>query len=629
MSTTQFRIIVWSVSSTGWRGDQKAVVFDAKDIGIEEHANDSGSAYWTLASDHPQLAEFVPLERHYEISRWSSDRSRWEFVGAGMVNDYVASDTEVVYSGLDYKALLNQIYTPLPGVTLDSISPLNPNIAITDTIFNHSDGTTALDNINGTTYTSTGTALYDIIPSVGAISSFSISATASTSKSVVADGYTATVSAPYIKLTYSIAYTGSTVGTTFESTPQFRVRLEASPPATTTTAATPPLSTTGFIGEFSTYANSSTGTARLVATNKEIHLFPYAAKLSLETSLLDQGASTASVASALLDSPKGTTNPIVAYSLKTGVSYYFKIYGGIYQSGTTAGGQVWRVFDTGKATTSSYNLGQSTNKTVYSFVESVFYDATLAKANQRLRYAALTIDGSEGTTAHTAFSYGQPVLEYIADICDLEMGARTNGDKIVFKINKPSGGSSYNGNFNLSVPVSSASITAGALRYPENVKSYQYTPGLARVRNDITIVSSDAAIGGSSTSTVVIAASASDSSGISSYGRIEMVTSSSGFADGTQANKEAQRLITNLKAANSKQVSLSVVVDGLEIWNGWDVGDSIRVTIKHGAVNIDEPFVISGVRWYGANNGAERIELDLVQGSQFATSFMAPGTIAR
>ena len=127
----------------------------------------------------------------------------------------------------------------------------------------------------------------------------------------------------------------------------------------------------------------------------------------------------------------------------------------------------------------------------------------------------------------------------------------------------------------------------------------------------------------------VVAAAASDSVGISSYGRIEMVTSSSGFADGTQANKEAQRLINNLKASNSKQVSLSVVVDGLEIWNGWDVGDSVRVTIKHGAVNIEEPFVISGCRWYGSNDGSERIELDLVQGSQFATSFMAPGTIAR
>ena len=627
MSTTQFRIILWNVSSTGWRGDQKAVVFDAKDIGVEEHANDTGSAFWTLASDHPQIAEFLPLERHYEISRWSQDRYRWEFCGAGMINDYVASDTEVVYTGLDYKALLNQIYTPLPGVTLDSISPLNPNITISDTIFNHSDGTTALDNINSTTYTASGTALYDIV-NEGDISTFSISAVSTTSKSVVAAPYTATVTAPYIKLTYTIAYTGATAGT-FESTPQFRFRLEASPPAPSITASTPPLSTAGFIGEFSAYADGSTGSSRFVATNREIHLFPYSSKLALETSLISQGATTAAIAAALSDSPSGPTSPNVAYSLRNGISYYFKIYAGIYQSGTTSGGQTWKVFANGRASAAASNLGQSTDKTIYNLVESVFNNAVVGKASQRLRYASLAIDGSDGTTVHTAFSYGQPVLEYIADICDLEMGARTNGDKVVIRIVKPSANANYNGNFKLSVPVSSASLAFGALRYPENIKSYEYTPGTSRVKNDITILDTAATISGSNTNTPITAAEASDAAGIASYGRIEMVTSSSGFADGVQANKEVQRLITNLKVANSKQVSMSVVVDGLEIWNGWDVGDSVRVTIKHGAVNIDEPFVISGARWYGSNDGSERIELDLVQGSQFATSFMAPGTIAR
>ena len=627
MSTTQFRIILWNVSSTGWRGEQKAVVFDAKDIGVEEHANDVGSGFWTLASDHPQIAEFVPLERHYEISRWSQDRYRWEFCGAGMINDYVASDTEVVYTGLDYKALLNQIYTPLPGVTLDSISPLNPNITIGDTIFNHSDGTTALDNINSTTYTASGTALYDIV-NEGDISTFSISAVSTTSKSVVAAPYTATVTAPYIKLTYSIAYTGATAGT-FESTPQFRFRLEASPPAPSITASTPPLSTAGFIGEFSAYADGSTGSSRFVATNREIHLFPYSSKLALETSLISQGATTAAIAVALSDSPSGPTSPNVAYSLRNGISYYFKIYAGIYQSGTTSGGQTWKVFANGRASAAAANLGQSTDKTIYSLVESVFNNAVAGKTSQRLRYASLAIDGSDGTTVHTAFSYGQPVLEYIADICDLEMGARTNGDKVVIRIVKPSANANYNGNFKLSVPVSSASLAFGALRYPENIKSYEYTPGTSRVKNDITILDVAATISGSNTNTPIPAAEALDAAGIASYGRIEMVTSSSGFADGTQASKEAQRLLTNLKVANSKQVSMSVMVDGLEIWNGWDVGDSVRVTIKHGAVNIDEPFVISGARWYGSSDGSERIELDLVQGSQFATSFMAPGSIAR
>lgn len=162
MSTTQsFRIILWSVSTSGWRGDQKAVVYDAKSIGVEEHANDTGSAYWTLPNDHPQIAEFVPLERHYEISRWSDARNRWEFVGAGMVNDYVATEQETIYSGIDYKSVLNQTFTPLSGISISDNSPITPNASTVDhnTIFNYSDLTTAKDDINGSTYTVTSTAI--------------------------------------------------------------------------------------------------------------------------------------------------------------------------------------------------------------------------------------------------------------------------------------------------------------------------------------------------------------------------------------------------------------------------------------------------------------------------------------
>jgi hypothetical protein len=51
------------------------------------------------------------------------------------------------------------------------------------------------------------------------------------------------------------------------------------------------------------------------------------------------------------------------------------------------------------------------------------------------------------------------------------------------------------------------------------------------------------------------------------------------------------------------------------------VGDSINVQIKHGLVDINEPFVIAGYRWYGESDGHERLEMDLVQGSSFAASY--------
>ena len=620
MSTTQsFRIILWSVSTSGWRGDQKAVVYDAKSIGVEEHANDTGSAYWTLPNDHAQIAEFVPLERHYEISRWADTRSRWEFVGAGMVNDYVATEQETIYSGVDYKSVLNQTFTPLSGVSISDNSPITPNASTVDhnTIFNYSDLTTAKDEINGSTYTVTSTAIYDVVTSTsGRVSAFTVSSVANTTKTVVVSGYTASVDSPYLLLKYSIQWVGSTTG--FDATPQFRLRINAAPPGVAD-AGVPPIGEAGIVGEVSVNADSATGADRFKVTNREIHLFPYATRQGLSSLLVGQGAAQSAVDAALLDIPTGTQSlsAITAYSLRKGIEYSFQIYGGIYRSSETK----WYVFRTNR-TAGPLTMGQNTN-TVYSLVENTFLNAIGETAYGRLRYSSLTLDGSDGTTDHTVYSYGQPVLEFIGDICDLEMGSRTDGGKAVFRIVKPSGSASYGGAFKLSSGVSSAFITAGALRYPENIKQYTYVPGFAKVKNDISIVDSDATISGSTTSTMIAAASASNSALMAQYGRIPMIVTQQGFATAADAQKEADRMLANSNPTNTKQVVLSVLADGIEVWNGWDVGDSIRVTIKHGAVNIDEAFVISGVRWYGESNGSERLEIDLVQGSAFSLQFPA------
>jgi hypothetical protein len=100
-----------------------------------------------------------------------------------------------------------------------------------------------------------------------------------------------------------------------------------------------------------------------------------------------------------------------------------------------------------------------------------------------------------------------------------------------------------------------------------------------------------------------------------------LVVSKAGFVNAQGAQNEANRLLRNKKIENSKQVGLRVVTDGLDLWDGWDVGDSITVTIKHGLTDVSEPFVISGARWFGESNGVERLELDLVQGTYFASSF--------
>jgi hypothetical protein len=223
------------------------------------------------------------------------------------------------------------------------------------------------------------------------------------------------------------------------------------------------------------------------------------------------------------------------------------------------------------------------------------------------------------------FSSGQPSLDYIADICELEMGAKTNGDKVVFGISKPDASSTYSGNFLLKLSVSSSATTAFALRYPDNIKSFIYDPGYGKVRNLITVIPTEKYLTGSagqnSGGTSLVGAESSDTASQASYGTIPLISAKGGFVDSQAAKNEANRLLNTLKLSNSKQVSLSVVIDSVDLWNGWDVGDSVNVSINKGIVNINEPFVISGVRWFGETDGHERVELELVQGSAFGAQF--------
>jgi len=656
----KFRLILWSTSTSGWRDQQVAVVYDAKSIGVEEHANDVGSAYWTLNNDHPQISQFQPLRRHYEISRWSDTRSRWEFVGAGMLNDYTSTEYETTFSGIDYKAVLNQIFTPLSNITFATISPINPNLATVQktTIFNSTDGVTGTDQVYGSSYDTKGQVNYDVVDTM-TVSDATISAIANTTKTIsITSGtstYTASVQTPYLQLTYSLAWTGSTsltggfTGTFggltwtggFANTPMMRVGIFASPPGSLD-LGDPPIGATGRIAEFNIAADSSSGVNRFKAQNRVVDILPFSARENLYTALVSAGANSATVASTLIETPTGSSNKTgtqTVYAFRNGLTYSLQLYAGIYATFSTATNKWYVSQDTKTKSTPEVTLGQGTED-VSSIVQRVFNNAKTTSSSSRIRYASLSVSGSTYTT-HTTYSAGQPSLDYIGDICDLEMGARGGGTKAIFGINKPIAGSSYSGNFKLSLNVSSTAITTGpSLKYPENIKSYSFSPGFAKVRNNITIVPTERYLSGSTgqgaSGAQIIGASASDSASIAAYGNIPLVAAKGGFVNAASAQNEANRMLTLYGSLdttvspsvpkNTKQVSLRVTVDGIDPFYNWDVGDSIGVNVEHGLVNINEPFVISGARWFGESNGQELLELDLVQGSSFAAAFGGGGS---
>lgn len=623
----KFRITLFAIDTTagttgGWRGEQKAVVYDATAIGVEEHANDVGSAFWTLENNHPQIAEFVPLDRHYEIARWSDDRSRWEFVGAGILNDYSVTEWETVFQGIDYKAVMNQIYTPLTGMTTGNASDLNIDTAnYTDTLLNES----VFKQASSAAYVNT-TSL-----SVGALTITAINGPNTTVSSGTPgeiyindpDGTATYWKAPIVKITGEVIWINpGTVTTGFSD--ELYLMMFASPP-TNRDSGEPPLGNYGRIGVWSTPYGYGPG----FPNGKVITFSPiYLTVAELKKVITDAGYDWTS-SPVINDEATMTSN--MPSPLRTGVTYSFQIYAAIKRTSTNVWyrskvGSITGSIDT--TTPAQVTVGQATEN-ASKIISEAFSNARTLSTFERLRYSSLSISGTTATT-HTTFTAGEPLLDYIAGICDVEMGAKTDGSKVVFGIKKPTAGGTYDGTFQLNLSISSSASTAIALRYPENIRSFSFTPGYSRVRNDIKVIPTTGYLAGSSGQntggTNIVGASAIDQSSISVNGRLTLLALKDGLLNAAAAQNEANRLLNTYKVANTKQVGIRAVLDGIDLWNGWDVGDSVRVTISQGLAVVDEPFVISGVRWFGEADGHENIELDLVQGSAFAAAYVAPPT---
>jgi hypothetical protein len=674
----KFRITLFEVDTTagttgGWRGTQKAVVFDASAVGVEEHANDVGSAFWTLRNDHPQIAEFVPLARHYEISRWSDARSRWEFAGAGMLNDYSVTEYETTFQGIDYKAVLNQIFTPLSGAKTGDArtlhTQLKSGIDPINTVFDLAvaTATTALRYINTAAFSVTGPTVSAYANDIRQISYAEASALSAPSGNTGYDDYEPTPgvfenvmwrgtpdeyrtywTTPEIRLSWSAVWNGGAASTGYDPA-SLQWRVYAYPPTDEDQGA-PPLAKSGIVGDFNLSTPFQTSTLMPVGTSLGAYYFRiFPQELETEIRKLSDPAGLTPDGKAEFEgniSLEDYSHPSYLWSnsvaLRNGISYGFQIYGAIHRTATAQ--NIWYRSDAGTVMSSTDSTSSQFNRP-YQFtlgqgdenanvkITRIFSNSVTGTDSDysRLRYSSMTVINSGSTaTTHTTISAGEPVLDHIANICDLEMGAKTDSSKVVFGIKKPSNGATYDGTFQLNLSVSSAASTAMALRYPENIRSFSFTPGYSRVRNDIKVIPSTAYLAGSAGQNTdgvsLIGATAVDQSSISVNGRITLLAAKDNLLNAAAAQNEANRLLNTYKVANSKQVGIRAVLDGIDLWNGWDVGDSIRVTINQGPAVVDEPFVISGVRWFGEADGHERIELDLVQGSAFAAAYTVPPT---
>jgi len=607
----RFRIILYDRTGTdGFRGSQKAVVFDAKNIGIEEFANDSGSAYWTLDNDHPQLAEFVPLTRHYEISRWSDARSRWEWVSAGILNDYQVDETQTTFSGLDYMSVLNMRNTPLTGFT--SVPPegaIGQDLTTASPIY-----ATA-----STAYVDAGT---DLTISVATLSSgfgyypnytnqnnsnFDTYFAPRVATSITAVWSGVTTSGFDNKMHWVIEAVNPNVSTDDISAP-------SSPIASGNVIAEVDLAQSGFTSTFNISLWASIGNY----INKVTSSAQYAVQSNGDTSWLGHGATynTQINNSTITDYYSNPYGKVINFSpLLTGVSVTFRIYAAIKRTSTGVWYRTVTPYISLPLTPATSN--QSVQGLTQALLESDQFQA-------RTLPHAITVSGTTSTQSHDFISFGEPLLNAIAKVCDLEMGSRTDSAKTIFGIKKPISGGAFTGGWSLKCNISSSAITTFSLRYPDNISSFSHSPGYSKVRTVIYLISSGGVGSGQDATNLdgrpyVPATAIADSS--ATYGAIPMMATVSGYLPTVNAEREAAKLANLSKLVNTKTISVRLSHNAVELWDNWDIGDTIKVDISRGPVVIYEAFVISGVRWFGESDGSERIQLELVQATAFGARF--------
>ena len=100
------RIELYDMGASRGIGTLKAVIDDAKFIGVSAYANDVGEMFFTLPYNHPQISECDPLTTHYRVSRFNATAGSFDTIGRGILEDFQANENEVVFYGADYKSLL-------------------------------------------------------------------------------------------------------------------------------------------------------------------------------------------------------------------------------------------------------------------------------------------------------------------------------------------------------------------------------------------------------------------------------------------------------------------------------------------------------------------------------------------
>lgn len=628
-----------------WQGTPVAVITDARDIGVQLYANDGGSMFFTLPVDHPVLPLIDPLNQHYVVQRWNG--SSYDTIQSGFITDYDASANEVVINGVDYMTTLNKYYTPIHGPELGAKAIPNTD---TTTILATTpkaiiDAAVSKDRARaseGYAVSSTDSTYKN----VGKISAYSGSASASTNPTGTRDAIT---------VEYEEA-SGVKTGTVILSGALYIWR--------SSTANTFQEGETGKLieGNFSIGTSSSNRgrigfiiSAHPGGPLAKVEFDPYIAVSNLDIGYTGGGYGAlnfnvklrpvSNYDSSSEDHTGSDLNRTLSI-LSEGVSYEFYVTpyyeGNLSPSDATADFDQYVWGSTTRAPESTFTAGLQTNTIQDAYDDlldaddpanildrSYDYPSISPSPVPLIQFMSMEHLGTTTTTKHPYVTAGQGPVDFMRELADIEMGSRTNGEKVVFNFyGVPS--ASPDGK-KLSVHHSVSPNPQATIIYPGQILDYNVTnKRSAKVTSARVIPTTDFLIGSStegSSGSKTKGAVKNPASGITSASpALPTVTSQGGFLSSDAAGNFAQGIINDFAEDSDTQmikVSLRTEQFGpIGVAGTPKLGETVRVVVRRKNVTVggDELsglYNVGGMQWLAKIDGTERLALDLIKPNKF------------
>ena len=646
----------YNASDEFWQGAPVAVITDARDIGVQLYANDSGSMFFTLPVDHPVLPLIDPLNQHYVVQRWNGNS--YDTIQSGFITDYDASANEVVINGVDYMTTLNKYYTPIHGPALgDKAIPSADTTQILSTtpsaIISTAVSRDRAKSSEGYAVSSTDST-YKNVGKISAFSGVAQAAGGSTAglpsgtRDAITVEYEEVGTAPNNVKTGTVILKGalyiwrSSAANTFQEGETGKL-IEGNFSIGTGTGS----SNRGRIG-FIISANPGGPLAR-------VEFDPYIAPdtTDIGVSGFGYGALNFNVKlrpvsnynSGSEDHTGSDLNRTFSI-LSEGVSYEFYVtpyyYGNLSPSDATTDFDQYIWGATTRAPESTFTAGLQTNNIRDAFDDlldpndpanimdrSDDYPNISPAPVPLIKFMSLEHLGTNTTTRHPYVTAGQGPVDFMRDLADIEMGSRTNGEKVVFNFyGVPS--ASPDGK-KLSVHHSVSPNPQATIIYPGQILDYNVTnKRSAKVTSARVIPTTDFLIGSStegSAGSKTKGAVKNPASGITSASpALPTVTSQGGFLSADAAGNFAQGIINDFgEDADTQMVKVSLRTEQfgpIGVTGTPKLGETVRVVVRRKNVTVggDELsglYNVGGMQWLAKIDGTERLALDLIKPNKF------------